>query len=285
MKKLHKHIHYHTTRDGFNIGCIVGETGVISIDLPMSADETRDWKAMIGTLTQQPLRAVVYTSADRVSFEAIEAADTAVVIQESARAQLYTPVEVASMNPFDSSVTMIAPAQNKLPELSFTDSTTLVLGNDKHPLYVDVTHQGGHSNGSVFVYARDTGVVFAGEHIAVDQPPLIAQGDFARWNDVLNSLKRNKKISIVVPGHGTPGGVAIGNDTLEYIKLATTKVKAHIRAKRGRNEIVTLIPDILKQYNLNDKTAQKINANLDIVRLNVRAGLERLFDDLQSEAQ
>jgi alkyl sulfatase BDS1-like metallo-beta-lactamase superfamily hydrolase len=73
MKKLHKHIYHHTTRDGFNIGCIVGETGVVSIDLPMSADETRQWKTQLGELSARPLRAVIYTSADRVSFEAIEA--------------------------------------------------------------------------------------------------------------------------------------------------------------------------------------------------------------------
>ena len=60
-------------------------------------------------------------------------------------------------------------------------------------------------------------------------------------------------------------------------------MRAHVRAKRGRNEIVALIPDMLKIYNLTDKSAQKLSINLDIVRLNVRAGLERLFDDLRNE--
>jgi glyoxylase-like metal-dependent hydrolase (beta-lactamase superfamily II) len=227
---------------------------------------------------------VIYTSADRVSFEAIEAMSTSVVMHEAARAQLYTPVEVASLNPFDSTVTMIAPAQNKFPEMTFTEATTLVLQNDKHPLFIDATHEGGHSNGSVFVTPRDSGVIFAGEHIATGQPPLIAQGNFERWHDALAALKKNKKVTTVIPGRGAPGNTGIGAETANYLKLATVKVKTHIKAKRARSELVTLIPDLLKIYNLNEKTAQKISVNLDLVRINVRAGLERLFDDLRDSA-
>jgi glyoxylase-like metal-dependent hydrolase (beta-lactamase superfamily II) len=283
MKKLSKNIYYHTTRDGFNIGCIVSDDGVIGIDLPMSAEETRAWGAQLAELANAPLRAVIYTSADRVSFEAIESMNTPVVIHESARSQLYTPIEVASLNPFDASVTMIAPAQNKLPEMSFLESTTLVLGMDRHTHYVDVTHEGGHSHGSVFVTLRDSGVVFAGEHVAASQPALIAAGNFDRWNDILNGIKKNKKITTIVPGRGGHGAPAIVGETLDYIKLATTKIKAHIKAKRARNEVTLLIPDILKHFDLNDKSAAKLNLNLDVVRLNIRAGLERLFDDLRTE--
>jgi glyoxylase-like metal-dependent hydrolase (beta-lactamase superfamily II) len=283
MKKLSKNIYYHTTRDGFNIGCIIGDDGIIGIDLPMSAEETRAWGAQLAELSSAPLRAVIYTSADRVSFEAIESMNTPVVIHEAARSQLYTPIEVASLNPFDASVTMIAPAQNKLPEMSFLESTTLVIGGDKHTYYVDVTHEGGHSNGSVFVALRDSGIVFTGEHVATAQPALIAAGNFDRWNEILNGVKKNKKITTLVPGRGAPGGPAIVGETLDYIKLATTKIKAHIKAKRARNEVTLLIPEILKHFDLNDKTAVKLSLNLDIVRLNIRAGLERLFDDLRTE--
>ncbi len=284
MKKITKNIYYHTTRDGFNIGCIVAEDGVVSIDLPMSAEETSAWRAQMAEVSPAPVRFVIYTSADRVSFEAIDAMRVPVVMHEAARAQLYTPVEIASLNPFDSTVTMIAPAQNKLPELTFTESTLLALGSDKHPTLIDVVQQGGHSNGSVFVYPRDSGVVFVGEHVAVGQPPLIAQGNFERWHEILNGLKKQKKITTVAPGRGQPGSTAIGAETINYIKLVTAKVKAHIKAKRARNELVAMIPDLLKIYNLNDKTAAKISVNLDLVRLNVRAGLERLFDDLRDDA-
>ncbi len=283
MKKLQKHVYYHTTRDGFNIGCVLHDEGIVSIDLPMSAEETRSWKAELAALGSQPVRAVIYTSADRVSFEAIETMNTPVIIHEAARAQLYTPIEVASLNPFDSSVTMIAPAQNKLPEMSFLESTTLSLGMDKHMLSIDVVHEGGHSNGSVFVIPRDTGVVFTGEHVAVGQPPLIAAGNFERWNEVLATLKKNKKVTTIVPGRGHPGNPSIGTETADYIKVTTSKIRAHIKAKRARNEVTSLIPDLLKLYDLNDKTAAKLSINLDVVRLNIRAGLERLFDDLRTE--
>lgn len=284
MKKLHKSVYYHVTRDGLNIGVILGEDGVVCVDLPMSTEETLAWKAQIREITTLPIRSVVYTSADRVSFEAIEAMNTPVVLCESARSQLYTPVEVAALNPFDASVTMIAPAQNKLPETSFHDSMTVWLGVEKTAPAIDIVHQGGHAPGSVFVFVRDIGIVFVGEHVAVGQPPLIAQGDFEKWNDVLAALRRNKKITTVVPGRGQPGNPTVTADTPEYIKNATVKIRAHIKARRARNELVSLIPEILKSYSLTDKAAAKANLNLDVVRLNVRAGLERLFDDLKNEA-
>jgi len=284
MKKLHKSVYYHVTRDGLNIGLVLGEDGVVCVDLPMSTEETLAWKTQVRELSPLPIRAIVFTSADRVSFEAIEAMNTPVILCEAARAQLYTPVEVAALNPFDASVTMIAPAQNKLPEVSFQDATTVWLGVDKSAPAIDIVHQGGHAPGSLFVFVRDTGIVFVGEHVAIGQPPLIAQGDFERWNEVLAALRRNKKVVTVIPGRGQPGAAALTADTPEYIKNATTKVRAHIRARRARNELVTLIPEILKGYNLTEKSATKANLNLDVVRLNVRAGLERLFDDLKNEA-
>jgi glyoxylase-like metal-dependent hydrolase (beta-lactamase superfamily II) len=284
MKKLHKSVYYHVTRDGLNIGVILGEDGLVCVDLPMSTEETLAWKAQIQELTTLPIRAVIYTSADRVSFEAIDAMNTPVIICESARSQLYTPVEVAALNPFDATVTMIAPAQNKLPEITFDESTTMLLGTDKSAPAVEVTHQGGHAPGSSFVFASDAGIMFVGEHVAVGQPPLIAQGNYEKWNDVIGALRRNKKITTVVPGRGAPGNVTVTAETLEYIKGTTARVRAHIKARRARNDLVTLIPDVLKSYGLTDKTAAKLNLNLDVVRLNVRAGLERLFDDLKNEA-
>jgi glyoxylase-like metal-dependent hydrolase (beta-lactamase superfamily II) len=284
MKKIQKNIYYHTTRDGLNIGLIVGDDGVVCVDLPMSVEETTAWKAQIREISELPIRALIYTSADRVSFEAIESLGAPVIIHDAARAQLYTPVEVAAANPFDATITMITPAQNKHPEMSFSESTALILGSEKHPAYVDVTHQGGHSNGAVFVTLRDSGVIFAGEHVAVGQPPLIAQGNFARWADVLAALKKNKAVQTVIPGRGAHGGPDLGAETLDYIKQATAKVKAHIRSRRSRNEVVQLIPPLLAIYNLNEKTAAKLHLNIDLVRINVRAGLERLFDDHRSEA-
>ena len=284
MKKIHTSVYDHVTRDGLNIGIILGEDGVVCVDLPMSTEETLAWKAQIRELTRLPIRSVIYTSADRVSFEAIDAMNTPVVVCELARVQLYTPVEVAALNQFDASVTMIAPAQNKLPELSFSDSMTILLGPEKTAPAIDVMHQGGHAPGSVFIFVRDAGIVFVGEHVAVGQPPLIAQGNFEKWHEAISALRRNKKVVTLIPGRGQPGNTTITVETLEYIKTATSKVRAHVRARRARNELITLIPDVLKSYGLTEKIAAKANLNLDVVRLNVRAGLERLFDDLKNEA-
>lgn len=145
MKKLHKHIFRHTTGDGLNIGCVVGDDGPVSIDLPMSAEEALAWRAQVGQVTDKPLRAVVFTSPGRVSSDALAAIapqpgalSIPAVIQDAGFAQLYAALEASQPRALEP----LTPAQLReravLPDVTFSDSMTIVVATSAGPLSVDI---------------------------------------------------------------------------------------------------------------------------------------------------
>lgn len=286
MKKISKNVFYHTTAGGLNVGCIIGEDAVVCIDLPPDPAEARAWRAQIAEHSDKPIRAIVFTSSDRMNTESLAAvgAPTAVV-HDAAFAPVVAPVEPALAQPLDVPATL--PAQQALdgsPRLTFSDSVSVVLGV-KHVHFVDVTFQGGYSPDACFVTLRDSGILFAGDHVAVGQPPNLALGNFERWLAVLAALKKNRTVTTVVPGRGPAGEPAAAVDaTLDYIKAATTRVKALMRSSRSRSEVGALVADLMLLYA--PKIARsKASPAYEVLAHEMRAGLEHLYDELQAKGE
>lgn len=284
MKKLHKNVFYHATAGGLNVGCVIGEDAVVCVDLPSDPSEARSWRAQLTELSDKPIRAVVFTSSDRISAESLNAfgAPTAIV-HDAAFAPVATLAEPVLAQPFESP-TPLAREFNGAPRLTFSDSLSVVLGV-KRVTFVDVTFQGGYSPDACFVTLRDSGIVFTGDHVAVGQPPSLVQGNFERWQVVLAGLKKNRTIVTLVPGRGPAGEPAEAVDaTLDYIKAATVRVRALVRANRSRSEVSALVPDLMMLYA--PKIARsKSSPAYEVLALEMRAGLEHLYDELQTKSE
>lgn len=284
MKKIHKNVFYHATAGGLNVGCVIGEDAVICIDLPPDPAEARAWRAQVAELSDKPIRAVVFTASDRMNAESLAAvgAPTAVV-HDAACAPVVAPAEPALAQSFESAPLPMR-GLNGAPQLTFSDSLSIVLGI-KHVAFVDVTFQGGYSPDACFVTLRDSGIVFAGDHVAVGQPPNLAEANLERWLAILAALKKNRSITTLVPGRGPAGEPAEAVDaTLDYIKAATVRVRALVRAHRSRSEVDALVPDLMMLYA--PKVARsKASPAYEVLAREMRAGLERLYDELQTKGE
>lgn len=287
MKKLARNILYHTTSDGMNIGCVLGEDAVACIDLPLDPAEARAWRVQIAEWSDKPIRAALFTAADRLNSEALAAmgAPTA-VLHDAAFAFAQTAVsnEPLALQLLDQPAVPFTREVGGTPQISFSHSMSVVLGA-KQSTFVDVTFAGGYAPDACFVTPRDSGVVFVGDHVAASQPPNLAQGNIEQWQAVLVALKKNRAVTTMVPGRGPVGDAAASvEQTLEYLKVATTRVKAHLRANRNRNDMGALVPDLLALYA--SKSARgKPSPNLDAMSRQVRAGLEHLYDELQVSSE
>ncbi|PJF47309.1 MAG: hypothetical protein D6709_09280 [Chloroflexi bacterium] len=263
---------------------MIGEDAVVCVDLPPDPSEARAWRAQVAELSDKPIRAVVFTASDRMSAESLAAvgAPTAVV-HDAALAPSVVQAEPAPAQPFESPPS-VARGCNDAPQLTFSDSISIVLGM-KHVTFVDVTFQGGYSPDACFVTVRDSGIVFAGDHVAVGQPPHLAQANLERWLAVLAALKKTRTITTLVPGRGPAGEPAEAVDaTLDYIKAATVRVRALARARRSRSEVGALVPDLMMLYA--PKIARsKASPAYDVLAHEMRAGLERLYDELQTKGE
>ncbi len=284
MKKIHKNVFYHATASGLNVGCVIGEDAVICIDLPPDPAEARSWRAQVAELSDKPIRAVVFTSSDRMSAESLAAvgAPTAIV-HNAAFAPVAAPAEPALAQPFESPAPLVRDL-NGAPRLTFSDSLSIVLGV-KHVTFVDVTFQGGYSPDACFVTLRDSGIVFTGDHVTVGQPPNLAQANLEHWQAILAALKKNRTITTLVPGRGPASEPAEAVDaTLDYIKAAAVRVRALVRANRSRSEVSALVPDLMMLYA--PKVARsKVSPAYEVLVHEMRAGLEHLYDELQTKGE
>jgi glyoxylase-like metal-dependent hydrolase (beta-lactamase superfamily II) len=282
MKKLHKNVYLHVTSDGVNIGCVAGDDALVLIDLPQDPMETSAWRDTLRVeFGGRPIRAILYTSSDRLNSESLAVVNATAMLHDAAYAQMAPPQEAPAMQVLEPMTMPLIRELGSTPQLTFSQGASVIVGT-KQPTFVDIVHQGGYTSEACFVIVRDAGIAFVGDHVAIGQPPVLAQGNFEHWQGVLSNLKKMKNVTMVVPGRG-PAGVpaTAGDETAEFIKTATSKVKALVRSNRSRSDVGALVPELMAAYG---KKGAKANGNADAVQRYVRAGLERIYDDLKTGA-
>ncbi len=282
MKKLQKNVYLHVTSDSVNIGCVAGDDAIALIDLPQDPVETSAWRDELrAEFGERPIRAILFTSSDRLNSESLAVINATAMLHDAAYAQIAPPPETLTMPLPEPMALPLIRELGSTPQITFNQSASVVIGA-RQPSFIDIAHQGGYSPDACFVTVRDAGIVFAGDHVAIGQPPLLAQGNFERWPSVLAGLKKVKHMAMVVPGRGPTGVPATaGDETLEFIKAATSKVKALVRSNRSRSDVGALVPELMALYG---KRGARVGSNADAVQRYVRAGLERIYDDLKTGA-
>ncbi len=284
MKKLHKNVYFSTTSDGLNIGCVVGEDGAVSIDLPLKVDEALHWQAQIQELAHRPLRAIVYTSTDRVNSDALKALapnmgafSIPAIIQDAGFNQLYSALEAAQPRMLEPLSPVQLRENTVLPDLTFSDSATFTLGMEE-PIRIDIANAGGYAPGSATVTIRDTGVMFVGWLAASHEPPWMLTTNLDTWVSTLTGLKRNRKIKTIVSASGPVGDAGMLGQTLEYLRAVNSSVKRLVRTHKSRESIASLVPDLLEIY-IDGKTGAP-SIEREVMAQRIQNGLERIYDEL-----
>lgn len=294
MKKLHKNVYIETTSDGLNIGCVAHEEGAVSIDLPQSAEEAVQWRDRIKELTPKPLRAIIFTAADRVNSDALKALAPKLgpfslpsIIHDTGFQVLYAALEADQPRLLEP----LSPVQLReravLPEVTFSDATTITLGTE-NPLRVDIAYAGGYTPGGATVAIRDTGILFCGWLAASHEPPVVSSdGALQAWLTALTALRRNRKIKIIVPASGPTGDLQLAADTQEYLKTIRSAVRKLVRARRPRESVIALVPELLSAYTGKSKAYPRgivSAAQAEEMARRIQSSLEHLYDSQTADA-
>jgi glyoxylase-like metal-dependent hydrolase (beta-lactamase superfamily II) len=271
-------VYAHTTSDGLNIGCIVTDDGVISVDLPLTFAEALAWRAEISQVTDKPLRGALFTSAHRVFGDALRALShkpgTAILpglVHETGFNLLFAQLEQQFQNRQGEPLSAAQLRERGvLPELTFSDSATFSLGG-KDAVQFDVTRVGGFMPGSALVSIRGTDVVFAGDLVSRGvPPPIVGASNIDEWAEALATLRKNKTFKTLVPGVGPVGDLSAATETAEYIKAAHAAVRKVHRANRSRDALAVVMGDLLSRY---PAANRGLAAQQRVLR-----GLEAMFD-------
>jgi glyoxylase-like metal-dependent hydrolase (beta-lactamase superfamily II) len=279
MQKLAKDIYVESGFPGVTVGAIITADGIICIDAPTHPADARRWRLKLAQLSPKPVRFTINLDHHRDRILGTQWLEAPVIAHEhtSERIRQLPEVFKGGVSEAGADADLAADligARFVPPQLTFGDRMVVAHGGRE----LHLTHHPGPTPGAVWVEIPAEGVVFVGDAVTNDVPPVMAEANPAAWLEALGLLQKKKyPARVVVPGRGAvtdKAGVKVMED---FLRALRRKVDALIRSKRTRSEVGQVAPDFLDYFTVP-------GALRDHYTRRIRAGLERVYD-LQLMAQ
>jgi len=213
-----------------NTGFIVGEQGVIVIDTGTSYAHGRELLAVIGRVTEQPVRLVLITHT-RPEF----------LFGAAAFRERGIPTRMHSQT----ARLMASRCESCLKTLRQTVGEEAMRGTEMYTSdqTFDASHridligrqvqvlEFGHSSGpgDIAVLDVQTGVLYAGGLLDAQRVPDIQDADLAGWTQALTELQR-MRLARVVPGHGAASSASLVITVQHYLAQLETRARSLVAA-------------------------------------------------------
>ncbi len=273
MQKLAKDIHIESGFAGVTVGAIVTAEGLICIDAPTHPADARRWRLKLSQLSDKPVLFTIVLDHHRDRILGCQWLEAPVIAHEATAERIRQLPEVFKGGISEAGAdadlaTDLIGARYVTPQITFSDRLTLVKGGSE----IQLIHRPGPTPGALWVELPQAGVVFTGDAVTNDVPPMMQEANPEPWLEALALLQKKKYlVEIVVPGRGMvtdKAGVKVMED---FLKLARRKVEAFIRAKRTRTEAGLAADELLEHFTVPGSLRDHYTRRL-------RAGLERLYD-------
>lgn len=273
MQKLSKDIHIESGFAGVTVGALLTTEGIVCIDAPTHPADARRWRLKLSQLSDKPILFTLLLDHHRDRLLGCQWLEAPVITHELTAERIHQLPEIYkggfSEAGADSDLaTDLIGARYIGPQLTFSQRLTLVKGGYE----IHLTHRPGPTPGAMWVEVPQVGVVFAGDAVTNDIPPVMQEAQLDDWLEALALLQKKKyPAEIVVPGRGAltdKAGVKVMED---FLKAARRKIESLIRAKRTRTEAALTADELLEHFTVP-------GALRDHYTRRLRAGLERLYD-------
>jgi glyoxylase-like metal-dependent hydrolase (beta-lactamase superfamily II) len=281
MKEIARNVYAWTEHPGVNAGFIVVPAGAIAVDAPTLPEEAGAWREQIMKTAGGPILYVVLTDAhaDRLLSAGLLGAPIVAARAAYDRASAYTDgfwrsVVEGWARRYPQAAGDLTGATPGLPEILFTRGLTLHKGG----MDVTVKYVAGAAPGSARVYLRERGVLFAGDTVVVENHPFMdAVPDSKAWLNTLRTLRRPRfSKATIVPGRGPLCDQADSRALSDYIALARRRMRSLARDGEGRVDVGPVVAEMLPLFPAADDER-------DLVQRQIKAGLERLYEELQPD--
>lgn len=104
--------------------------------------------------------------------------------------------------------------QREKASLTFTDKLTL-RGSARTAEII--TYGGGHTLSDAFIYIPEEKILIAGDLILGKTHPAMLHGDLAAWPVILERIRSDFEMSVIIPGHGSITGTNSIDEMLRYL--------------------------------------------------------------------
>lgn len=279
MEELAENIFVETSYEGVNVGAIVTKGGIICIDAPSYPRDARHWVTRLSQLNSRPIKFVILTNAHGDRIVNTRWLDAPIIAQENAAEKLnnydkrYPQALLESLsqrNPQAGKDLVNGPVDRAA--VSFNKSLTIV-ADDYH---IILTHSPGPSSGNIWAYIPETGILFTGDSISVNAPPILADICCFDWLHSLNESITTYNIQSLVAGRGdlsTPEEAVPA--MLTYLNLLEEKVRQYTLDDTKRESMAALEEELISLFPLR-------NLPREWVLKQTRLGLERVHNEIKS---
>ena len=279
MKEIAPDIYASTAYPGVNVGFIVMPAGAIAVDAPTMPRDARAWRQQIVETAGGPILYLVLTDTHPDRLLSARWLEAPIVATQAAydRAVTYTEgfwrsIVEGWVRRYPEAAHDLSGMSVALPEIMCTRNLTLHKGG----INVTIECIEGAAPGSAWVYLPERDVLFAGDVLVAESHPfLYAAPDTRAWLNTLTALRRARfSKTTIVPGRGPLCDQVATGPLSEYIALARRRVRSLYTAGQARPDMTAVVAELLPLFPVPDDERE-------LVLRRIKAGLERLYEELQ----
>jgi glyoxylase-like metal-dependent hydrolase (beta-lactamase superfamily II) len=277
MKQVAPGVYVETGYASGNVGAILTGAGVVCVDAPLLPRDVHHWQAQIASVTDEPLIALVQTDYDRERVVSTCMFDVPLIAHDAAwpRMRMYGSEKLlGQINELLYEDSSVRKWQARMPDITFSDRLVLLKGGRE----IHVIHGGGHSPAASMVSLPDENLLFTGDVVTCGVHPSMVHAESRAWLATLTAL-RKMNVGIIVPGHGRQCGRDATHALSDYLREMRAAVRRSYQAGRSKSETSSaVIPKFMDAFEYDE-------ADRDKVRLLVKGGSDRIYDEYRAEAK
>ncbi|MFZ0544574.1 MAG: MBL fold metallo-hydrolase [Candidatus Promineifilaceae bacterium] len=282
MEELAENIFVETAYEGVNVGAIVTKGGIICVDAPSYPRDARHWVTRLSQLNSRPIKYIILTNAHGDRILNTRWLDAPIIAHDTAAEKLSNYDKRYPQNLLDSLGQRNPMAGKELvngpvdrASVSFNKTIT-VMADDYH---IILSHAPGPSSGNIWAYIPEAGVLFAGDSVIVNEPPLLAEIRCTEWLATLNDLMAQYDVQTLVPGRGrvsTPEEAV--PPLMDYLCYMEDHVRQIVLEGKRRESTTVLEETLFSRFPLNSLPHEWVQKQ-------IRLGLERIYNEIKSTVE
>lgn len=252
MQEIAAHVFIETAYPGVTLGAINTPHGLILIDSPLRAEDTRSWRATLLNLGGGVERLLVNLDAHFDRTLGSRAMDCTVVSHEKV-SQIFRnrPVTFKTQGSETGAdwelYTNLGSIRWAPPEVTFTDEISIHWGSTP----IRLEYRPGASLGALWVHLPEEKIVFVGDAVVPNQPPYLASADVPVWIEALRLLLSEQfKNHTLISGRGGMVTQAQVRAQLGYLERVRTRIEGLVEAGGKVEDTEALIAPLLQGFEI-----------------------------------
>jgi len=189
MREVTSGVFWETKFLGVRVGAVAGDDGMLLVDCPIRAEDSREWLATLADLGRPRYLAALDYHPDRVL--GARTLDLPLIAHDLTRQVIggWPDTFKGNTAPIGAEadrLKRVTGVRKAIPELTFSDFMVLHMGARE----VVLQHHPGPTAGSIWVEIPEARLAFIGDAVMLSEPPYLGEADPESWLATLEAARK-----------------------------------------------------------------------------------------------